>query len=279
MKTSLLGTNMMPRLSSRAVLAALLVASFGCRKGDESSGAVGMRAEPLAPAPDEKHTAAQVGSSVPGASPVPIPVIEKAGDERARVSTSSLRVEGVAADDVLNIRAEPNAESPVMGAIPAGARHVEGLGAPNTIGQTSWQRVRYAGVVGWVSGRFLKVDTGGPPQPAAPDQIEALTPLVCFGDEPNWSLQFGADGSVTCGSGCEAPPGLRVTKVLTERDGTPDGFDLADARGQQWMRAVVSKTGQCSDGMSDSPYPFEITGVVKTGNLTGCCRVKEKAEP
>jgi uncharacterized membrane protein len=101
---------------------------------------------------------------------------------------------------------------------------------------------------------------------------------VCFGNEPSWSLRFGADGAATCGAACEAPPGLRVTKVLADRHGTPDGFDLVDGKGNHWMRAVVAKTGKCSDGMSDDPYLYEFTGIVKSGNLTGCCRVKEKDE-
>jgi uncharacterized membrane protein len=182
----------------------------------------------------------------------------------------------VAADDVLNMRSGPDAGAPVRGGIPPWTTHVEGVGAPATVGAAAWQRVRYAGVTGWVNARFLALNPGGPPpQPPPPARIEALTPLLCFGTEPFWSLHFGADGAVICGAACEAPVGLRVTQVLANRDGDPESVELADSKGGRWMRGVLSWTGKCSDGMSDNVYPFEFNGSVASGNFTGCCRPKD----
>ena len=225
-------------------------------------------------------------SNVPNIAPVTQAASAQEEDDRpareddSRGAAKSFRVEGVAEGDVLNIRYKADADSPLAGSIPAGAPHVDGLGAPKTVGAATWQRVRYGGVTGWVNARFLKPNgAGAPSRAAAPPKIEALTPLVCFGAEPDWGLTFGADGAVVCGGNCTPPPsGLRVTKILAGRSGTPDGFDLVDGQGKPWLSAVVAKTDQCSDGMSDDPYPYEFAGNGKLGNLKGCCRVKDKDE-
>lgn len=87
-------------------------------------------------------------------------------------------VTGVAAGDVLNIRAAPTASGAKIGEIPADGRHVRNLGCRGGPGFAAWQRmseaerheaarrrwckVRYGGVEGWVAGWFLKEDGGGP---------------------------------------------------------------------------------------------------------------------
>lgn len=274
----------------RATRLGVVFVVFGCRS---SEGGVNTRSEQLVPAREESTRGSErprPASAAPKESPSIAPVAAPRPEAQAEPAdetegasandgSTSYRVDGVAADDVLNIRVDPDAESASSGTIPPAAKHVEGLGAPKKVGATTWQRIRYGGAVGWVNARFLKANTGGvPSQPPAPAKIEALTPLVCFGNEPYWSLRFGADGMATCGSACEAPAGLRVTKVLADRSGTLDGFDLVDGEGKPWMRAVISKTGKCSDGMSDDPYPYEFTGIVESGNFTGCCRTKTKDE-
>jgi uncharacterized membrane protein len=267
-------------------------ALLACRSDAESSSSEGARATPVniareaqrSPERKSERTSAKLSPATPKPGPNITPVTAEASarevKNEAASGSTSFRVEGVAAGDVLNIRYEPDAESTTSGSIPAGTAHVEGLGVAKTVGQATWQRVRYGGVTGWVNARFLKPNAGGAPrQVPAPSKIEALTPLVCFGAEPNWAITFGADGSAVCGSNCEPPAsGLRVTKILTDRSGTPDGFDLVDADGKQWLSVVVAKTGKCSDGMSDDPYLYEFAGSGKPGKLAGCCRVKDKDE-
>jgi hypothetical protein len=53
----------------------------------------------------------------------------------------------------------------------------------------------------------------------APNKVEALAPLVCFGTEPHRAFRFGSDGH-------------------------------RHIRGKQWLSVVVAKTGKCSDGMN-----------------------------
>jgi uncharacterized protein YgiM (DUF1202 family) len=85
-------------------------------------------------------------------------------------------VTGVAAKDVLNIRAEPNASSRIVGTIPPNGRSLANLGctgipdfaqwekmserARQAASANRWCRVRYRGTVGWVRGKFLA--EGGP---------------------------------------------------------------------------------------------------------------------
>ena len=83
------------------------------------------------------------------------------------------RVIDVAADDVLNIRAEPRAGSEKVGEIPPDADGVRNLGCQGGLSfeeyttlseeekaarlkaNPRWCRVEYEGVVGWAAGRYL----------------------------------------------------------------------------------------------------------------------------
>jgi len=83
------------------------------------------------------------------------------------------RVIGVAADDVLNIRAEPSPHATEVGSIPPNADCVRNLGCQggltfqefqtlNPAEQAErlkqnprWCRIEYQGVTGWVAGRYL----------------------------------------------------------------------------------------------------------------------------
>jgi N-acetylmuramoyl-L-alanine amidase len=61
------------------------------------------------------------------------------------------RVTDVSADDVLNIRAGPNANLAIVGSIPANGRDVRIVGACS--GQ--WCRIDYQGTAGWVNRHYL----------------------------------------------------------------------------------------------------------------------------
>ena len=83
-------------------------------------------------------------------------------------------VTGVRADDSLNLRAAPNADSKRIAKIPYNARGLKNLGCPNYVTFEQWKRmtqaqrdwaarsrwcqVEYKGAKGWVAGRFLKED-------------------------------------------------------------------------------------------------------------------------
>jgi N-acetylmuramoyl-L-alanine amidase len=65
--------------------------------------------------------------------------------------SSAYKVSGVAANDVLNIRSGPDANSAIVGTIPPNGREVRMIG--NCAG--SWCRIEYRGTQGWANRRFL----------------------------------------------------------------------------------------------------------------------------
>jgi uncharacterized protein YgiM (DUF1202 family) len=87
-------------------------------------------------------------------------------------------VTGVNANDALNLRVAPNADSKAIGRIPYNARGVRNIGCPNEVTFEQWLRmtqpqrdksqrsrwcqVEYNGQKGWVAGRFLTEDAAPP---------------------------------------------------------------------------------------------------------------------
>jgi uncharacterized membrane protein len=201
-----------------------------------------------------------------GATHLPPPASTFAG--------TSFRVVGVGTKDVLNLRGEPDAAASPIALIPPRAAHVEGLGAPKIVGQSSWQQVRYGGHAGWVNARFLALNANGPPPlPPPPAHIEALTPLVCFGTEPFWSLRFGADGTVGYYNFDQTiSDDLRAAHIDLAADGAPQSVSITEGSTETWMQVSMAKTGTCSDGMSDGLHEFEFKGTQSQGSLLGCCR-------
>jgi len=71
----------------------------------------------------------------------------------AQDAVRTYRVVHVHDDDVLNIRTAPSGDARIVGAIPPNGRGVELIGDCR-----SWCPVRYNGMSGWVSGRYLRVE-------------------------------------------------------------------------------------------------------------------------
>ena len=66
------------------------------------------------------------------------------------------RVVGVAADDVLYMRARPSSKGRIVAAIP-----YDGIGIVKSGGCSgNWCRMSYGGKVGWVNMRYLRYVTG-----------------------------------------------------------------------------------------------------------------------
>lgn len=90
-------------------------------------------------------------------------------------------VTGVAANDVLNIRAKPSPKGEKVGEIPHDGRGIQNLGCQGgptfaeweklskterkRAGRQRWCRIRYEGFEGWVAGWFLTEDSGPPAEP------------------------------------------------------------------------------------------------------------------
>lgn len=98
--------------------------------------------------------------------------VASAGPVRAEADGPDFfRVVGVAANDVLNIRAEPSSRSARIGAVPHDGNGLRNLGcrggltfeqfnaatpAEREAGRkTRWCRIEYRGITGWVAGWYL----------------------------------------------------------------------------------------------------------------------------
>jgi hypothetical protein len=85
-------------------------------------------------------------------------------------------VTGVRANDTLNMRMAPNADSEAIARIPHNARGLKNYGCPNEVtfdqwksmtksqrdqaARSRWCQVEFQGRKGWVAGRFLREDGG-----------------------------------------------------------------------------------------------------------------------
>lgn len=169
------------------------------------------------------------------------------------------RVTGVAADDVLNVRAEPSASSAIIGDVGTSGAMVEVVDEDP---QARWGRVVHGEGNGWVSLAYL-----------APAEIETIgttaipAGLHCSGTEPFWSLWLGPREAAfeTPEVGPAAVP-VKTAVTAAGRIGFPAAVTAGD------MTAVVRPMA-CSDGMSDRLYGWTVD-VIRGGVLhTGCCGI------
>lgn len=169
-------------------------------------------------------------------------------------------VNGVASNDVLNIRQDPTASSPIVGTLAPQARNIEIIEADPT-GKWGWVNLGESG--GWASLRFLK----------EADMATNLKEITCYGTEPYWTLSFANGGPAQFEE-------LGGTSFATEVahlipfDGRTDRFTLDLGRSQ----TAVLRRAACDDGMSDLRFGMEIDLIDFKGlvddtprGLSGCC--------
>lgn len=175
-------------------------------------------------------------------------------------------VTGVAANDVVNIRAAPGTSSAVIGTLSADARNIEVVGYDAT---GRWARINTGALSGWAALRYLayQVDVWNP---------GTLPPtLHCLGNEPFWS--FSPRGDDILFATPDAPEtAMQVNAVLTTGLFRDPRRSLTAEAGSQSMTAVIVPLS-CSDGMSDRAYGLDVTVILQGGGalqmLTGCCSI------
>ncbi|EBA13017.1 SH3 domain-containing protein [Roseobacter sp. CCS2] len=170
-------------------------------------------------------------------------------------------VTGVAADDVLNVRAAPNGSAAVIGTLAHDAKDVEVVTLSR---EGRWARVNTGESAGWTAMQFL----------AAQDQ--RYTPLglpeglTCFGTEPFWSMTFGESLVLDYAS-----PGRIVRHAIASLSPNSNTVSQTDLRYRfVWgsRRDPVTAhilPGQCNDGMSDRAYGLYY--IDDQGPRIGCC--------
>ena len=169
-------------------------------------------------------------------------------------------VTGVEAGDVLNVRARPDASSPVVGQLAPGAA-VEVI-RPNE--RLTWGLVNAGERAGWVSLRYLA---------RRPGQWDGAFPEIaaCFGTEPFWSVVRSGDAITFL------TPDGSDSMTVTARSGSAnrrDRFHMI-AEGASGTVAAILRTEACSDGMSDRAFGVSVDLLLGVGpearQLSGCC--------
>jgi len=97
--------------------------------------------------------------------------------------------------------------------------------------------------------------------------------LVCFGNEPSWSLEFGEPGTARLALPERAPLEYRGGETrlepLKER-----AWRGKPANGRSGDLVAFLRESACSDGMSDTKHPVTARVSLPGGRfLAGCCRV------
>ncbi len=174
-------------------------------------------------------------------------------------------VTGVAANDVLNIRAKPSGSSEIIGQLTPHQQNIEVV-ASDASGR--WGLINVGERSGWVAFRFLHATTG--------NEDYALAPVLsCAGTEPFWWLDVVQGQSAEFSSQSGAAQSLPAGKISVGT-GRTDRFLLG--LGQSSV-AVISRE-MCSDGMSDRDFALRIDLVTDADGqqtlLSGCCSIAPK---
>lgn len=196
-----------------------------------------------------------------------------AGSDASPDPSARYRVSGVAANDVLNVRAQPSAAAPIVATLAPDARNIVVTGVRTLEGtQTWWEVLPARGGPGWVNARFLAID-------GSEAKTEGEFPLRCGGAEPFWSLEI-AGGEARYAAPDENDAALRAGAWI-DAAGRPPGYRFVvplTRAGRSGYVAVARAENFCTDGMSDFDFPFLTIVILPEGRvLEGCCaRARER---
>ena len=183
----------------------------------------------------------------------------------AQMLPASFSVKGVAANDVLNIRAEPSAKSDIIGEIGPYDLNIEVLEVSS---DGKWGKIGVPEGNGWVSMAFLDLI-----EPTDPHLVQR--PLSCFGTEPFWSVSLYARGAEY-----NSPDTGAVPMAVTHEAVASEGFLLQLEEGPTLNRTFIVSREICSDGMSDRSFGFATRMFTEApdGNssLQGCCTLDHR---
>jgi len=101
--------------------------------------------------------------------------------------------------------------------------------------------------------------------------LKAPAALLCFGNEPFWRLDLGADGTARCSETCSGPEGLRISHYQPSERSQLQTLDVVEPSGELFLSATIKQTGACSDTISDASHMFEVQVHGKPGDFRGCC--------
>ena len=109
---------------------------------------------------DKPRSDASIADGGPAASSVPrdtdsVPTPLSPSVEIPNVQYLSFRVIGVARNDKLNVRTEPDGSSPIAGQLPPDAKDIHIIGLGVVVDKDTWVPVQTSEVSGWVNAAYL----------------------------------------------------------------------------------------------------------------------------
>lgn len=175
-------------------------------------------------------------------------------------------VTGVAADDVLNLRAAPDAGAAIIGSLPPDVTGVEvaGLSADG-----KWGRINQSEASGWAAMAYLTPQAG-------PAWFTLQRGLRCFGTEPFWTLFLDSDSQ---SARFLTPEGEGPQMTIATLWPGADWHPVAGLRatGPDSEAIAVIRAAACSDGMSDAGFGLAVdvfssgSAAAPASSLQGCC--------
>jgi len=115
------------------------------------------------PMPPPHRASRHLAAAAPAPAPEPEPARPSADRSSSPCGTGKgerMSVQGVAADDVLNVREAPDKSAAVLGGLPPDATGVRGTPNRRRVGASTWREVECGNLRGWVNERFLARETG-----------------------------------------------------------------------------------------------------------------------
>lgn len=179
-------------------------------------------------------------------------------------------VTGVAHDDVLNIREEPNANTPIIAELAFNARNIEVVALSE---DARWGLVNAMETSGWVAMRYLMPVPGdGWAHPGAS--------LSCGGTEPFWDMAINGDtpGQAVFQAMAEDHKRSFTLQWHTGQVARPDHTIGLGGFGPTGEMTAVIRNEACHDGMSDRNFGLDIDLFFHNGEqasgFEGCCSVR-----
>ena len=182
---------------------------------------------------------------------------ENTVEQSQNVETAELVVINVAPDDVLNIRAEPNAGAALVGELAPGTGDIR-VTAQGTE-TLDWVHIEAGGLEGWVNAAFLAYSTNYEPLPIR---------LHCSGTEPFWGTELSY-------SRADVSFAFRDEHFRTGFHGPISPLNRTNI----WLRTrfdlesdfVLLESETCSDGMSERKHAYLLFAKIDGNLLGGCC--------
>ena len=170
-------------------------------------------------------------------------------------------VVGVEANDLLYIRAQPDAEAELLGSLRPDAQHIEVTGQS---ADGKWARINHNESMGWVALRYLSQRASWADG----------TPfgLTCNGTEPFWAARLVGGFIEYSEMSGQSTQFREVDRLRGAGVGFADLAILGDSDGQPVTMIIAPEA--CNDGMSGRNYALRVH-VLRPGTsmplLSGCC--------